>query len=69
MTDAVSALVLRNNYQQTQIISLVQRDTIYRFSEYLRLIKKMEESGQIMRGMEFIPSDEELIERRASTHV
>ncbi|KAA1194055.1 NAD-glutamate dehydrogenase [Pseudohalioglobus sediminis] len=65
MTDDVSRLVLKNNYRQVQAISLVERQAEERFGEYRRLIQSMEEAGRIDRALEFLPSEEELTERRA----
>ncbi len=65
MTDSVSELVLKNNYQQTQAISLAERDAVIRAGEYRRLILAMESSGRLNRQLEFIPDEETLVERRA----
>ncbi|MEH6586376.1 MAG: NAD-glutamate dehydrogenase [Halioglobus sp.] len=65
MTDSVSELVLKNNYHQVQAISLVELQAQERFGEYRRFIENMEEAGRIDRALEFLPSDEELLERRA----
>jgi len=64
MTDSVSELVLDNNYHQTQAISLTEFQAIERSGEYRRFIRNMEDLGRIDRALEFIPSDEELAERR-----
>ena len=65
MTDDVSRLVLQNNYHQVQAISLVEMQAEERSGEYRRFIENMEEAGRIDRALEFLPSDEELVERRA----
>lgn len=64
MTDSVSELVLANNYHQVQAISLVEFQAEERSGEYQRFIKLFEESGRLDRALEFLPSDEELLERR-----
>ena len=64
MTDSVSELVLANNYSQSQAISLAQYQAQERSGEYRRFISHLEESGHLDRGLEFLPSDEELAERR-----
>jgi glutamate dehydrogenase len=64
MTDSVSELVLANNYHQVQAISLVEFQAEERAGEYQRFIKLFEESGRLDRALEFLPSDEELVERR-----
>lgn len=65
MTDDVSALVLCNNYKQAQAISVAEAEARMRFVEYRRLINRLEESGKLNRALEFLPSDEELLERDA----
>ena len=63
MTDAVGALVLGNNYKQTQALSLAQRRARERIAEYKRLMGDLEARGKLDRALEFLPSDEELAER------
>jgi glutamate dehydrogenase len=65
MTDSVSELVLDNNYHQTQAISLTEFQAIERSGEYRRYIRNIEDLGRLDRALEFIPTDEELAERRA----
>ncbi len=64
MTDSVSALVLQNNYRQAQAISLVEYQAEERSGEYQRFIKYLEDQGRLNRQLEFIPSDDELAERK-----
>ncbi len=64
MTDAVAELVLRDNYRQVQAISLVETQAEDRFGEYRRFVDLMDQAGRIDRALEFLPSDEELTERR-----
>ncbi|MGS2716571.1 NAD-glutamate dehydrogenase [Eionea flava] len=65
MTNTVSDMVLTNNYYQTQSISLAQQEALFRLEEYRRLINTLEASGRLDRELEFIPSDQELLDRRA----
>ena len=65
MTDSVAALVLKNNYRQVQAISLVEYQAEERAGEYQRFIRAFEEAGRLDRALEFIPTDEELQDRRA----
>jgi glutamate dehydrogenase len=63
MTDEVGALVLRDNYFQTQSLSVrksMPLDTQTRFIKYL------EKAGRLNREIEFLPSDEELVSRKAA---
>jgi len=64
MTDDVAALVLKNNYRQTQAISIASEDTVARLEEYRRLMNSLESQGKLNRGLEFLPDDETLSERK-----
>lgn len=64
MTDDVADLVLANNYRQTQAISIAAREARNRSGEYGRLINTLVDAGRLDRELEFLPSDEELLERR-----
>ncbi len=63
MTDAVSDLVLQNNYRQTLSISLSEYEVDKRINEYRRFINFLESNGRLNRSLEFLPMDEEIIER------
>jgi len=63
MTDDVAALVLRNNYQQTQTISIEQSRAPELLGSHARLIRGLERRGRLDRAVEFLPSDEALAER------
>ena len=65
MTDAVSALVLTNNYRQTQAIALAHRECEERMDEYVRLIHDFEEAGKLNRALEYLPDEETIAERKA----
>ncbi|MEM8561418.1 MAG: NAD-glutamate dehydrogenase [Pseudomonadota bacterium] len=64
MTDDVAELVLRNNYHQVQAISMAEFQALERSGEYRRFIRAFEEMGRLDRELEFIPSDEDLLERK-----
>ncbi len=64
MTDTVAELVLSNNYKQTQAISLAEYQAITRVSEYRRFINSMVDSGRLNRELEFLPTDEQIVERQ-----
>ncbi|WP_439134454.1 NAD-glutamate dehydrogenase [Pseudomaricurvus sp.] len=64
MTDNVAELVLSNNYKQTQAISLAEYQVLSRIGEYRRFITNMEDSGQLDRTLEFLPTDETIVERQ-----
>ena len=64
MTREVAALVLRNNYLQSQAISTMELQSTLRLAEFQHLIRLMERSGELNRALEFLPADDELSERR-----
>ena len=66
MTESVGDLVLDNNYRQTGAISVAEHEALRRSSEYRRLIQSMEASGKLNRELEFLPTDEMMVERWAS---
>jgi len=64
MTDEVAALVLRDNYLQSQAISLMQSVAAERLGEHAHLIRSLELEGVLDRALEFLPSAEEIEDRR-----
>ena len=64
MTDEVSSLVLRDNYLQTQCISLTQANATTALEEHARLIEYLEESGRLNRSIEFLPDADAIAERQ-----
>jgi glutamate dehydrogenase len=64
MTDEVAALVLRNNYLQSQAISDSEIQSMERLSEDAYVIRALERSGDLNRALEFLPSTEEIADRR-----
>jgi len=64
-TDDVSSLVLSNNYRQTQALGLAFSESSRRIEEYRRLINSMEAAGKLNRELEFLPSDEDITDRKA----
>lgn len=64
MTDDVAELVLKNNYRQTQAISIASVDATIRMEEYRRLMNTLESEGKLNRTLEFLPEDETLSERK-----
>jgi glutamate dehydrogenase len=64
MTDEVASLVLRNNYLQSQALSTAEFQAKDRLGESAYVIRALERSGDLNRQLEFLPSDEELAERR-----
>ena len=68
MTSEVSTLVLRDNYKQTQAISLMARRTKENLDMYIRYINDLEQRGKLDRDLEFLPAEKELVERRSKSH-
>jgi glutamate dehydrogenase len=65
MTEEVAALVLRDNYFQTQSISYTARIGVKLLDQQARFIRFLEKSGRLNRALEFLPSEEEIAERKA----
>ena len=64
MTDEVAELVLRNNYLQTQSISMSEIRSVERIDEIAQLIRTLEKSGLLNRELEYLPSESEIDDRR-----
>ncbi|MEL7024843.1 MAG: NAD-glutamate dehydrogenase [Pseudomonadota bacterium] len=60
MTDEVAALVLRNNYLQTQAISMMEARAVQRLSEHRSIIQALQKRGLLNRRLEGLPDDETL---------
>jgi glutamate dehydrogenase len=66
MTDEVAALVLRDNYEQTQAISTTVAQAASMVDVHARYIRALEQRGRLDRALEFLPDDETLTERKAA---
>lgn len=66
MTDNVASLVLRDNYLQSQTLSIAEAGGAHAVPAYGRLIQTLEASGHLNREVEGLPSDEELERRMAA---
>ena len=66
MTDDVAALVLRDNYFQTQVLSVTGRIAPALLDAQQRFVQFLEHEGRLNRAIEYLPSDEEFAERRAA---
>ena len=64
MTDDIANLVLRNNYLQTQAISMSEMLSADRLDEQARLIANLEREGELDRDLEFLPDESEIEDRR-----
>jgi glutamate dehydrogenase len=66
MTRDVADLVLRDNYLQTQAISLMERYSGGMLDHQHRLMRALERLGRLDRAVEFLPDDDEIAERMAA---
>jgi glutamate dehydrogenase len=65
MTDEVAALVLRDNYFQSQALSIGKRLAPRQLDEQARFMRFLEKIGQLNRKIEFLPSEDVIAERKA----
>jgi glutamate dehydrogenase len=64
MTDEVAALVLRDNYQQSQAISAAEMDAVECLGNHARFIDMLEQKYKIKRNVEGLPTNGEIEERK-----
>ena len=65
MTDDVAALVLRDNYFQGQSLSVGGRMGTRLLDQQQRFIRFLEKQGRLNRTIKFLPSEDEIAERRS----
>lgn len=58
MTEEVGKLVLRDNYQQTQSLSLQEMLATEHINMHAELVRDLEKSGLVKRALEGLPDDE-----------
>jgi len=66
MTEDVARLVLTNNRKQTLAISIAQAEALARGAEYRRFMHWLQAQGRLNRTLEFLPDDEQLVERQSA---
>jgi glutamate dehydrogenase len=66
MTDEVARLVLVDNYQQTQVLSVGNRLAPRLLDDYARFMRFLEKEGRLNRALEQLPDEEALAERAAT---
>jgi glutamate dehydrogenase len=66
MTDELGLQVLRDNYLQTQALSLAEMDGAAGVEKIARLMRAQEKTGRLNRAIEFLPDDEALAQRAAA---
>ncbi len=64
MTDDVAKQVLRDDYFQTQVLSVTGRIAPQLLDAQQRFIRFLEKAGRLNRALEFLPSDDEIGQRR-----
>ncbi len=65
MTDDVSELVLKNNYYQTQAISIATYDENQSIDSFSRFMEALEAEEKLDREIEFLPDEKDLFERKS----
>lgn len=63
MTDEVAELVLRDNYLQTQAITVTAGLGAHLLDRFARYMRVLEKQGDLNRAIEFLPDDETITER------
>ena len=58
MTDDVAELVLRDNYLQSQALSVAEAQGYTLIDQQNRFMRALERTGRLDRGIEFLPDDE-----------
>ncbi|NMG75371.1 NAD-glutamate dehydrogenase [Aromatoleum diolicum] len=66
MTDEVAALVLRDNYAQTQVLSVTCSRGATLLDEQGDFIRRLSIAGRLNRKLEFLPMDDEIADRAAA---
>ena len=66
MTDEVADLVVRDNYLQSQAITVIQSGGPNIAFLQARMMRALEKAGRLNRELEFLPDDEELSQRLAN---
>ncbi|MGS0758073.1 hypothetical protein ACVBEH_27345, partial [Roseateles sp. GG27B] len=56
---------LRDNYFQTQALSLAARQGVSLIDQQTRFIRFLEKAGRLNRAIEYLPTDEQIKERKA----
>jgi glutamate dehydrogenase len=65
MTDDVAALVLADNYDQGQALSVSRRQAGELLDRQARFMRHLEKLGRLDRAIEYLPTDKTIAERKA----
>ncbi|MGC3980872.1 MAG: NAD-glutamate dehydrogenase [Steroidobacteraceae bacterium] len=68
MTDAIAELVLRDNYLQSQALSMSEQVAVARLQEHAHLIRSLEQSYGLDRALEGLPDAEAIAQRQQDGH-
>ena len=66
MTDEVAELVLTDNYEQGETLSLAEAQAPSMIDVHARFIRSLEQAGRLDRELEALPSDEAIADRKAA---
>ncbi len=66
MTPQVTKSVLRDNYLKALALSVAEAQSQNQINEHAHLLRTLEQKGTLDRKLEYLPSEDEIIERRAS---
>jgi glutamate dehydrogenase len=64
MTEAVAGLVLKNDYEQTETLSLADAQSAAMIDVHARFLERLETKAKLDRELEALPGGEELMERK-----
>jgi glutamate dehydrogenase len=64
MTEEIARFVLRDNYVQSAGISLLLQNAAQRLDDHAELMRLLEREGLLNRGIEYLPDEDSLKERR-----
>jgi glutamate dehydrogenase len=64
MTEPVARLVLKDNYEQTETLTLAEAQAAGMIDVHARLLRRLEQSHKLDRELEALPTDEELADRK-----
>jgi glutamate dehydrogenase len=68
MSEAVAELVLKDNYEQAETLSLAEAQAAGMMDVHERFIRSLEQARKLDRELESLPSDEEIAERKRERH-
>jgi len=64
MEEPVARLVLKDNYEQSETLSMSETQAESMFDVHARLIRSWEQRGKLDRRLEALPNDDEIAERK-----